>query len=35
MAGRALEGQAGFDELNLVRRPVRYKFPVRNDVDSG
>lgn len=27
-AGRALEGQAGFDKLNPVGRLVRYKFLV-------
>ena len=31
-AGGTSEGQAGFDKLNPVRRPMRYRFLVRNDV---
>jgi len=30
----ALEGQAGFDKLNPVGRPVRYKFPVRRNLSD-
>ena len=30
----AHHSQAGFDKLNPVGRPMRYKFLVRNDVDG-